>query len=51
MKAYTNVGFDGPMTPDHAMHIIDDSNWGHRYWSFAIGHMRGLSQAIDRAKE
>ncbi len=49
MKAYIDVGFEGPMTPDHAMHIVGDSPWGHRYWSFAIGHMRGLSEAITRA--
>lgn len=49
MKAYRDVGFDGPMCPDHAIHIDGDSRWGHRYWAYAIGHMRGLEQALDFA--
>ena len=46
MRAYREVGFDGPMTPDHILHIDGDSDWGHQYWSYAIGHMRGLAQAV-----
>jgi len=46
MKAYLDVGFDGPMTPDHAIHMDGDTAWGHRYWAYAVGHMRGLEQAL-----
>jgi len=46
MRAYKEVGFDGPMSPDHILHIDGDSTWGHRYWSYAVGHMRGLAQAV-----
>ncbi len=49
MKAYMDVGFDGPMTPDHAVHMSGDTDWGHRYWAYAVGHIRGLEQAL-RAK-
>lgn len=50
MKAYLDVGFEGPMCPDHAIHIDGDTEWGHRYWAYAIGHMRGLEQALKLAK-
>jgi mannonate dehydratase len=47
MRAYKEVGFDGPMSPDHILHIDGDSTWGHQYWSYAVGHMKGLAQAIN----
>ncbi|MBI4218818.1 MAG: mannonate dehydratase, partial [Chloroflexi bacterium] len=46
MKAYKEVGFKGPMTPDHVVHIVGDSEWGHRYWAYAIGHIKGLAAAV-----
>jgi mannonate dehydratase len=46
MKAYIEIGFDGPMTPDHAIHMDGDTEWGHRYWAYAVGHIRGLEQAL-----
>ena len=46
MRAYKEVGFDGPMCPDHILHIDGDTDWGHQYWSYAIGHMKGLAQAV-----
>ncbi len=50
MKAYLDVGFDGPMTPDHAIHMDGDTEWGHRYWAYAVGHIRGLEQALVAGK-
>ena len=47
MKAYKEVGFDGLMSPDHSLHIVGDTAWGHRYWAYAIGHMKGLKKAVD----
>ncbi len=46
MRAYKEVGFEGPMSPDHILHIDGDTDWGHQYWSYSIGHMRGLAQAV-----
>jgi mannonate dehydratase len=46
MKALYDVGFGGPVSADHALHIVGDTQFGHRYWAYAIGHMRGLLQAI-----
>ena len=47
MKAYHEVGFDGPMAPDHVIRMVGDSQWGHRYWAYAIGHMKGLKKAVE----
>ena len=46
MQAYHDAGFDGWMTPDHAIHIDGDTDWGHRYWAYAVGHIHGLDQAL-----
>lgn len=46
MKTYYEVGFDGPMSPDHAIHIEGDTEWGHRYWAYSIGYMKALQQAV-----
>ena len=49
MQAYHDAGFDGWMTPDHAIHMDGDTDWGHRYWAYAVGHIHGLDEAL-RAK-
>jgi mannonate dehydratase len=46
MKAYRDAGYDGYMAPDHKLGIIDDTEWGHRYWGYALGYTRGLLQAV-----
>jgi mannonate dehydratase len=46
MKVYKEVGFDGPMSPDHAMHMIGDTEWAHRYWAYAVGYMKAAMQAV-----
>jgi len=46
MRAYKEVGFTGPMCPDHILRIDGDTAWGHQYWSYAIGHLKGLAQAV-----
>lgn len=46
MEAYLDAGVEGPMCPDHAIHMDGDTAWGHRYWAYAIGHMKGLEQAL-----
>ena len=48
MKAYKEVGFDGPMIPDHVPRIIDDTSWGHRGRAYAIGYMKALMQIVER---
>ncbi|MCD6504661.1 mannonate dehydratase [Candidatus Bathyarchaeota archaeon] len=48
MKAYKEVGFDGPMIVDHTPHIVDDTRWGHRGRAYAIGYMRALIEAVNK---
>ncbi len=45
MRAWKEVGFDGPMMPDHHPRVEGDTAYGHRARSFAIGYMRGLMEA------
>lgn len=47
MEAFKEVGFDGPISPDHKLHIAGDTQWGHRYWAYAIGHMRALILGVN----
>jgi mannonate dehydratase len=46
MKAYEEVGYEGYLVPDHALGLVGDTEWGHRYWAYALGHIRGLLQAV-----
>ncbi len=51
MRAYRDVGFDGPMRPDHVPQLVgeDDGEPGYtmlgRLW--AVGYMRGLLDALE----
>lgn len=47
MKAYKDIGYDGPMSPDHSLHFEGDTDWGHRYWAYSIGYMKALQQAMS----
>ncbi len=51
MRAYRDVGFDGPMRPDHVpqLHGEEDGPPGYTMMGrlFAYGYMRGLMQAVQ----
>ena len=52
MKLYYEIGFRGPMRPDHVATVAGDSN-EHPGYSilgnlFAIGYMRGLLEAVKK---
>ena len=52
MKAYYEVGFKGPVRPDHVPTMAGDSN-DHPGYSvlgnlYAIGYMRGLIEAVEK---
>lgn len=53
MKAYYEIGFKGPIRPDHVPTMHGDSNEkaGYSNWGvlFAIGYMRGLIESIDKS--
>lgn len=53
MKTYYDVGFRGPMRPDHVPTMSGDSNEHPGYSNigalFAIGYMRGLIESIAKS--
>jgi mannonate dehydratase len=54
MKAYYDIGFTGPIRPDHVPTMAGDSNEHAGYSNigslYAFGYMRGLMQAIGHGK-
>ena len=54
MKAYYEVGFEGPMRPDHAPRMEGDEKLGGRsaYYTLGkilgIGYMNGLAESIEK---
>ena len=51
MKAYKEVGFDGPIIVDHTPHIVDDSTWGHRGRAYAMGYIKALMDVVNAPSE
>ena len=47
MKAYKEVGSDGPMIVDHTPHIVDDTDWGHRGRAYAMGYIKALIGTVN----
>ncbi len=52
MKAYYDIGFDGPMRPDHVPTMEGDDNTRPGYSLlgrlFAVGYMKGLAEAVEK---
>jgi len=52
MKAYYEVGFEGPMRPDHVPTMEGDDNTRPGYSLlgrlFAVGYMKGLIEAVEK---
>jgi mannonate dehydratase len=46
MRVWREVGFDGPMIPDHLPHITGDTEDGRAARAHAIGYMKALMQAV-----
>ncbi|MDT8302772.1 MAG: mannonate dehydratase [Sedimentisphaerales bacterium] len=51
LKLYHEVGFDGPIRPDHAPTLASESNQSPGYAMqgkvFAIGYLKGIAQAMN----
>jgi mannonate dehydratase len=47
MKAFVETGYEGPIGPDHAVHMSGDDRQGNRYWAYAIGYMRAILQCLE----
>jgi len=54
MKAYYDIGFKGPIRPDHVPTMAGDSNDKAGYSTigtlFAFGYIRGLMEAVSKEK-
>ena len=54
MRAYRDIGFTGPIRPDHAPAMEGDPNLHPGYEAlgrlFAIGYMRGLLEGVDKTR-
>jgi mannonate dehydratase len=54
MAAYHEIGFDGPMRPDHVPTMYGDPNdppgYTNRGRLYAIGYMRGLWEAVSSGR-
>ena len=52
MKAYYDVGFRGPLRPDHVPTVAGDSNDHPGYSNmgtlFAIGYIKGLMESVAK---
>lgn len=54
MKAYYDIGFKGPIRPDHVPTMAGDSNQHPGYSTigtlYALGYMRGLMEAVSKRR-
>ena len=46
MRAYKEVGYAGPICPDHAPRIVGDDGWRHGGQAFAFGYLKALMDAV-----
>ena len=55
MKAYYDIGFRGPIRPDHTPTMFGDSNEHPGYSNigilFALGYIRGLMEGVSKNKD
>ncbi|MEX2543143.1 MAG: mannonate dehydratase [Trueperaceae bacterium] len=51
LRAYSEVGFNGPMRPDHAPVMDGEANTDPMYMHlgrlFAIGYIKGMLEGVD----
>jgi len=47
MRAYKEVGFDGPIIDDHVPKVVDDTPWGHRGRAYASGYIKALIDVVN----
>jgi mannonate dehydratase len=46
MKLWKDVGFDGPMMPDHYAHMVGDTAYGHRARAHGVGYMKAMMTVV-----
>ena len=54
MKAYYDIGFEGPLRPDHVPTMYGETNERPGYMTlgnlYAIGYIRGLAESVTKAR-
>ena len=54
MQCYQEIGFDGPIRPDHVPTLEGDDNIPPGYTTrgrlYAVGYMRGLMEAVQKGR-
>ena len=48
MRVYSEVGYDGPMVPDHLPHLVGPAADSYASWAFALGYMRANAGGGER---
>jgi mannonate dehydratase len=55
MRAYRDIGFTGPMRPDHVPQLVGEEDGPPGYTMlgrlFAFGYMRGSMQAVEQSRD
>ena len=47
MKVYKEIGYDGPLCPDHVPGSEQDSPWGHRQRAYTAGYIKAHIKAAN----
>lgn len=47
VRTLFDVGFDGPVIPDHVPEMVGDDDWRHRARGFTVGYLRGVIDTIE----
>ncbi|UHQ98490.1 mannonate dehydratase (plasmid) [Natrinema zhouii] len=46
VRALDDIGFDGPVIPDHVPKMEGDDDWRHRARGFTVGYLRGVIETV-----
>lgn len=46
VRALDDIGFDGPVIPNHVPKMEGDDDWRHRARGFTIGYLRGVIETV-----
>jgi mannonate dehydratase len=46
VRTLHDVGFEGPIIPDHVPKMVGDTDWRHRARGFTVGYLRGVVDTV-----
>ena len=47
LEVYQQVGFQGPLIPDHTPRVVGNDREGHRGRAVAIGYIKGSPRGVS----